>query len=615
VGGASSGSTGTGPLYRGEIKTDLNLNNVFDKSLVSSELLVTDANNLAPTPPPAPLQPGEASLIKYFKQLYPNMSQQTFATMKTMYASLDCWFEALMPQFGAVPSVDHSIDRLSLLTAIDQNKNIVWSRLFDGNVCDCLRISLAECKYSANRLTAEELTDCPEYSGLRIQMKLSRLLQLAYDSDNKEANSTKDVITHTGMSGLKGFPSGAYYEGLTFPGEYGVPILCTATRPPYFQQFQSGLTYNNNGKTGVLQITNSSEPWFTNKPCLSSGPACPTGYECVSVTSDGTFGPAQTSDLCLRTGAFKEGFDAGISVINSSGDVVETLAASDLKNDCSPPFPDSVCSTVSPANYRGFYTYPLRGCSMWYTVGKTVVCNTKLGFLIAPTSEGGCDIPLTSLMELRGTTNAPAQNINSQVGRLANIIQYGSVTARTSPLWPAMTLADLQKHGYSGGKKSNSADARDAALDLVTYWYINGYTGVENGIVNGANYSYEKYFPIGTHFAYASRFDNLIVSWLAYKGLDSIQLLLEPQNAAVGLRPAYTFEILAAKPTTALGQATSAFPDIGIRQCKAVYSLNPAVDLTHYLRFGYIDGSKITSPQLIDPATMTMRVETQSFTP
>lgn len=602
-------SSKTGPLYTGKINTDLNLDDVFDKSLVSSELILTNATEIRPPPPIPPSQPGEKSLIKYFRQLYPNMNQQTFETMKNFYSKLDCWYETLMPQFGAVANINYTIDRLQSLTAIDNNQNLVWTRLFDGNLCDCLRISLPECKYSANRLTPAEITDCPEYPGLRINQQLSRLLQIAYDSDNPGKNAIPDVIKHQGMSGLKGFPDGAWYEGLTFPGEYGVPILCTASRPVYYTQFQKGLTYNNNGKSGELQILNSNEPWFSNKECSTTFPACPTGFECVNVTSDGSYGPKDTKDLCLRTGAFVEKFN------QQYGNVIEGLAATDLKDDCDPPFPQAVCSTVKAENYRGYYTYPLRGCGLWFTVGKSIVCNTKLGFLIAPEKDGGMGIDLTDLMQLRGTTNAPEQNINSQVGRLSNIIQYGSVSAKASPKWPAMTIADLQKHGYSGTQQASSGAAYQEALKLVSYWYINGYTGIENGITNGANYSYEKYFPIGTHFAYASRFDNLIVSSLAYRQLDSIQLLLEPQNVVVGLRPAYMFEILSNKPTTELGKTTSAYPDISIRQCKAVYSINPSLDLNHYIRFGYIDGSKVTNPPVLDSTTMIMRAEKPSFIP
>ena len=602
----SNGSTSqsTGPLYRGTFKTDLNLNNVFDKSLVASELLVTNANVLsAPTTPIGPSDPLEAVLTKYFKQLYPNMIQQSLQTMKNLYQNLDCWYETLIPQVLPATTVDYSLDRLASLTALDQNANLKWNRLFDGNLCDCLRISLPQCKYSSNRLMPEEITECPDYPGLRIQMTLKRLLQLAYDSDNVFKNSTKDSIQHMGMSGLKGFPNNAWYEGLTYPGEYGVPILCQSNRPAYYLQNQKGLTYldKTTGKRGNLQILNSNEPWFSNDPCSTTSPACATGYECITVTSDGSYGPAQTLDLCLRTGAFTENF-------------VETLDATDLKADCSPPFPDGICSTVLPANFRGYYTYPLRGCGLWFTVGKSAVCNTKLGFLIAPQSEGGCGIPLEDLAALRGTTNAPETNINSQIGRLKNIIQFGSVLAKTTPSWPALTLADLQKHGYSGGQQSSAAAAEIEAKKLITYWYVNGYTGVENGIANGANYNYTKYFPIGTYFAYASRFDNLVLSWLGLKGLDSIQLLLEPQNAVVGLRPAYMFEILSARPTTDLGSTTSSFKDISIRGCKATFSLSPAADIDHYIRYGYIDGTKIQTPTVLDAATMTMRAEETSFT-
>lgn len=44
---------------------------------------------------------------------------------------------------------------------------------------------------------------------------------------------------------------------------------------------------------------------------------------------------------------------------------------------------------------------------------------------------------------------------------------------------------------------------------------------------------------------------NLVQSMLTVTKLDSIQLLLEPQNAVVGLRPAYMLEVFSKTPRTA----------------------------------------------------------------
>lgn len=585
----------TGPLYTGAVPTDLNLNNVFDRSLVGSELLVTNAASLVPAPPGPLQQHGESSLRNYFARLYPYMPPQSYSTMVTLYSSLDCWYEQLMPEFGAAPSENYQTDRLSALTRLDGNGRIAWARLFEGSVCDCRRVALPQCRFSSNMFSANQLLDCDDYAGLRVQIRTQRLLQNAYDSDNASLNSTRDALSHVGMSGLKGFPNGAWYEGLTYPGEYGVPKFCTSAPT----DIQPGLTYVDGGKTGPLLIPISSEPWYNNNLCSSTAPACPDGFQCVTVSSSGEFGPKNTLDVCLRKGVFTEAFDQ----------------PTDLVDDCDPAFPSGLCSTVSPAHFRGFYTYPLRGCGLWYTVGKSAACNTKLGFLLSPIGDGGCGLSLGDLMVLRGTTSAVEQNINFQVARVADIIRFGFVSATASPAWPALSLADLKRHGYSGSIQTAPDAARKEAEKLVAYWYINGYTGIENGIANGTNYNYEKYFPIGTHYSYAFRFDNLILSWLTIKGLDSLQILLEPQNVIVGARPAYAFQILSAKPKTDVGLTTSVYKDTSVASCGATYSINPALDLNHYTRYGYIDGSKVNSPALINPNIMTMKAEVKSFVP
>jgi hypothetical protein len=571
--GAASRQTGayekTGPLFQGRVATDLNLNNVFDRSLVGTELLATNAASLAASARFS--HAGESSLVKYFSKLYPNMSRQTFSAMLTLYSSLDCWYETLMPQFGAKPSVDFAADRLSSLTAVDRGRDLLWSRL--SSVCDC-RVALPQCRFSASK----SLVECPDFPGLRVQIKANRLLQQAFDSDNATGNAAKDVIKHAGMSGLKGFPDGAWYEGLVYPS------ACCGDNTG----FQRGLT----GSSGrPLLVSNASEPWFNSTSCVES--SCPDGYACVTVASDGSYGPRKKFDACLRVGSFVETFEA----------------ASDLIDDCTPAFPGGVCASVKPAHYRAFSSFPARGCGVWFTTGKTFACNTKLGYLIAPASDGGCGLSLVDVMAVRRATDAPVeQNIHAQVARLTSIIQFGSVPATTQ--WPALAVSDLEKHGYAGGRQSTVEAARREAEKLVAYWYVNGYTGLENGAPNGLNYSYEKYFPIGTHFSYASAFDNLILSWMATKRLDSIQFLLEPQNATIGLRPAYLFEIFSARPTTATGAAASSFSDSA---CRAAFSLDPSIDLSHYIRYGYIAGSLVKSPRLLDSNTMTLKAEIASF--
>jgi hypothetical protein len=214
-------------------------------------------------------------------------------------------------------------------------------------------------------------------------------------------------------------------------------------------------------------------------------------------------------------------------------------------------------------------------------------------------------------MDVRGSTNAFQTNLVQQVNRVTTIIQKGLVAATKD--WPAMKIEDLQKNGYKGIVENDYTAANRAAKELVSMWYIEGYTGLDLGIPNGYNYNYSKYFPIGTYFAYASRFDDIIMSMLTVTKLDSIQLLLEPQNAVVGLRPAYMLEVFSKKPRTPEAMIDSAYQDTSITQCRACYSLDPSIYMTNYLKFGYIPQNLVINPKVIDPATMKARASVKSF--
>lgn len=556
------------------------------------------------TPPTASGPVNPANLIEYFKLIWPEMPNQDPNILQQVYLNLDCWYMDFIPQLK--PNVSNAMyanDRYTFLTDIDKNANIEFARLFDGNVCDCLRLSHKVCVYSPDRLTKNALTACPEWPFLKINVTNAWLLRRAFDSDNPDTNYRKDKIIRANVSGRKGFPNWAYYEGLVFPGEYGIPDLCTSESnlDPYWKENQKGIK-TKSGKE--LLISNRSEPWFNNVDCETL--PCAKGYTCTSVVSDGSYGPEGTFQRCLRDNTYKETFTDSYS---------KEYFTARFEPDCpGKGFPDTICPLVQPEEFRGFWTYPLVGCGMWFTVGNSVVANTKLGFLLTPQNEGGCGFDLERLMEIRGDTNFIAQNIVQQVKRVAAILKNGQVKANYN--WPEMTIDELKKHGYKGDKIASDDESLQAAKDLVTMWYVEGYSGLENGIPNGFNYNYKKYFPIGTHFAYASKFDDLILSWLAYKNLDSIQLLVEPQNAAVGLRPAYMFEVFAKKPTTEAAMADSAFKDITITQCRACFTLDPSSYLANFIKYGYIPKSHAPEkPKVINPAAMKARASVKSFTP
>lgn len=571
-----------------------------------------------PPPPPPPTCTLTASqttnLVNYFKALWPNMTGVTDpCVLQNAYSKLDVYYTDLITGLNKPIAAAYKTDRMASLTAIDGDKDLDYSRLFDGNVCDCLRVNHKECIYSPNRLTPNELKDCRTWPYMLVNISPQWLLQRAYDTDNPDNNYRKDTIVRTGMSGKKGFPNFAYYEGFVFPGEYGIPDLCAKTPPdPWFNELQKGLK-TTSGQ--AINIKNSSSPWWYNDDCASV--PCPfTDMDCTTIVSDGTTGGPQakgTFRRCLRQGAYGIGDKMPASYNSSNSSVIENLTTT-LDPDCPGGFPPNVCAEVKPKDYRGYWTYPLVGCGTWWTVGKSTAVNTKLGLLIGKKSEFGMELDLEDLMKLRTQTNAFEQNLYQQVKRVSEIIRNGSVPANGT-MWSAMDLAMLQKHGYKGDKVTDQTAAWKAAKDLVSYWYLEGYTGIEQGITNGFNYNYTKYFPLGCHFAYASRFDHLLTSWMTVQKLDSIQFLVEPQNVKVGLRPAYMFEVFSKKPRTAEAMVDSAFQDITVTQCRACFSCDPGPTLDTFLKQGYLPKSAVPNPKVIDPTTFTVRASVKSFTP
>jgi hypothetical protein len=574
---------------------------IFDILPARSELLATNATSLVK---PEAVAPPDANaflltnLTNYFKIIWPYMPIQSFDVYKNLYPKLDCWYLNFIPGME-IPNGNliYTVDRLPELTSLEAD--LKFSRLFDGSVCDCVRLNLPNCKFSLDRLSSKGLPTCSLWPGIASIVTPSWLLNRAFNSNNPDGNFMKDTIVRPGFSGKKGFPNFSYYEGIVYPGEYGITEFCkpTASQDVYWTQNQKGI--KTDGK--VLAIKNSSSPWYNEKDCenkdCQSDLFLPSNYKCITIDNDGSGGvPTGTFKRCLR--------DTSYTIENFS---------TELATDCpSPGFPEKLCQDVSPLDYRGFWTYPQVGCGLWRTVGKSIVVNTKLGWLIGPKENGGCDLDFNQLLTIRGSTNAFEQNLVQQVNRVQDIIKSGSVTSTTN--WPAMTISTLQSHGYKGTRITNATDARKAAIDLVKFWYIEGYTGLDKGIVNGFNYNYKKYFPIGCHFSYASRFDNIMLSMLTTKGLDSIQLLLEPQNVVAGLRPAYMFEIFSKKPTTTKGLQDSAFQDTRTTQCKSVFSLDPSRDLANFMKYGYIPKDlAILNPLNLD--VFKARMATISFQP
>ena len=568
-----------------------------------------------PPPPPPPPTAVQQNLTKYFKQVWPNLTTVTPEQLKQIYENLDAYYTDWIPTLEKKAVAQYEVDRMNSLTSIDNNANLEYARLFDGNVCDCLRMSHAECIYSPNRLTPNELKDCKTWPYMHVLISNQWLMRRAYDTDNTDSNYRPDQIKRSNMSGKKGFPNGAYYEGFVYPGEYGIPDMCTNKPDPFFLENQPGLTVN--GKK--FNIQRSSPPWWYPTDC-SSTPCEFDDEKCLTVVSDGSYGGPQSNGTfkrCYRDGTYSFGEDpikpaSAPKTLHKASGIREYLTT-DLDPDCPGGFPPNVCAEVKAKDYRGYWTYPLIGCGTWWTVGQSVVTNTKLGLLLSSPAEQGAGLDLDELMKLRGQTNAFEQNLFQQVKRVSEIIRNGSVPANGS-MWSAMTLDTLKQHGYKGDRITDSRLALEAAKDLVTYWYKEGYSGLES-TPNGFNYNYQKYFPLGCHFAYASRFDHLLVAFMTVRKLDSIQLLMEPQNSKVGLRPAYMFEVFSKKPRTAEAAIGSAFQDTSITSCRACFSCDPGPQIQNFMKYGYLPKTAVTNPQRIDPAIFLARASKKSFIP
>jgi hypothetical protein len=236
-------------------------------------------------------------------------------------------------------------------------------------------------------------------------------------------------------------------------------------------------------------------------------------------------------------------------------------------------------------------------------MGKSVVSNTKFGLMI---NQAGYDF--NTILYMAGGGGGDS-NIITQYKRLVSIIQYGSAK-EVKGKYPAMNVSDLKLHGGKGYKLSNAQDAQDEAKRLMTIWYTEGYSGLGMGDhPNGFNYNYTKYFPVGVYFGYAAAYDALTLAWMVQNNYDTLQLVIEPQNARAGLKPAYAFEVFQATPTKATSQAgkdRSVFKDLSSTQCKSFYMIDPILDWDNYINYGYISGNKVKDPQIFDPNKMTL---------
>jgi hypothetical protein len=565
-------------------------------------------------------------LGKYFSNLFPigSWTDDKKDTMEKLYLNLDCWYTKMLPQYekqiiNSLP--DFHINRMRIWN--DPPEGIIWEKLFDGSVCDCMRFAYPVCNHPRSRFGGKDiLKDCPLWPGLNVGKTYETLLKQAYNSNNKDNNWVKDNFTKNG----KGFPNNSWVEGLAYPGEYGHPDVC-GPLPDYLKASQPGLTYkDDNGNFVPLNLPYSSGPWFDSQ-CQNG--SCPvSSLTCKYVKSDGTYPTGQDpnsplqGNYCVDANAFKEEYT---NLPQSIYNMPIRSYSNFIYND-SPALVEGKTlpkdiTTPDTQGYHGLWLYPLRGVGMWRNLGNTVVANTKLGYLIADKDKGGLGYNLEDMLELVGPDAGAPQNLQTQVSRLTEIINKGYV--RKTKDFTAMSLSDLNTHLYAPLKKINQKvdnynQARNLALNIIKTWYIDGYNGFtsdkKSKYYNGFNYNYSLFFPLGTQFSYAARFDNLVLANMVQNKIDTLQLVIEPQAAKAGLRPGYYFEIFQTTPTKQIkGESFSVYTDTNNNQCKSFYMVNPAQDLDNYINYGYVSGSKVKDQEVFNPQKMKFTASRVSF--
>ncbi len=577
---------------------------------------------------------GQPALVRYFDRLYPAGYEQFRKTdkakLESLYLSLNAWYETIIPEYKSqilakVPKWPWN------KTLFDQPPGI-WCRLFDGDNCDCLRFTVPQCIRPSSRFHSRTLEqDCPEQDGLRVGVGYETILMRAFNSNNTDKNFVADIYTKGG----KGFPDNAWFEGLTYIGEYGMPFVCGAI-PDSLKGSQPGLQYRATDADAwkPLNLPWNGDPWW-DTPCTSTG-SCERsgipipGLSCYQIKSDGTFPPgsAGTGSYCLYTPDLKESFEpqhrveritrAGTDdsckyvTCNNGGKCVGgqcqcvgtyTGPKCDCKN-----FPTVACSLPSSNGYRGLWLYPLSGVGTFRCIGKSVVANCKLGFLMTTygESKGYSFDELSALVP-----GNKAGSLHAQISSLTNILYHGS--SRDSKI----KSVDLKKFHYKGPIKFRShSEAQHQAKKTIADWYINGYSGIlGDGGQDGFNYAPETYWPMGMYFSYSSSLDNLTLARMVVLEKDTLQIVIEPQSASSGLRPAYFFEIFQATPSSAVVDKYSIFKDTTEVGCKDYYMLNPLEDFDNYTKYGYMSDSAVKTKQLLDPSMMMFSPQAPCFTP
>ena len=584
-------------------------------------------------------------MIEYFSTLFPtgNWDSVSESQLKKIYLGLDAWYENMIPSLKKQiikKQPNWNEDRMKIWN----QRAGVWEKLFDGSVCDCMRFGYPNCKKPISRFGgANILKDCPLWPGLNVGKTQETVLTQAFNTNNKDTNFIKDESTING----KGFPNHSWFEGLSYPGEYGHPEVCGEISKE-LQLPQPGIKYWNEdkGEWLPLDIPYSKGPWY-NSPCKKG--KCPLDFlKCKWVKNEGVF-PKQPKlkgkgQYCMPPQYLKENFNdeqtlgesPRIQNMNKMTEE-EEINSMEYENEINEEygehpittmqntfqtcqnFPASPCKKPDQQGFHGLWLYPLRGVGMWRNIGNSVVCNTKLGYLITSkeipqggTTPLGAGYKLEDMLALIGKFGGGPQNINLQLKRLIDIIRHGSV--RKTRNYPYMNIRQLQKHGYKGGRVYDYTEARRRALELMEKWYKEGYSGIgSKDAPNGFNYNYKKHFPIGCHFGYAAGFDNLVTATMINDKVDTLQLIAEPQAAKAGLRPAYIFEIFQATPGKKYKGDWSVFKDPSQNGCKDFYMIDPMVDIDNYLKYGYVAGDKVKNPQIFDPKRMTLTAVKPTF--
>lgn len=604
---------------------------------------------------------GKSDLVRYFNRVFPAGRQMWSGVnelqLEKLYLSLDSWYETIIPRYKN--QIVASLPKWAWNRSFVQQPGI-WNRLFDGDACDCLRSAFPQCIIppSSRFRGANIEQDCPEQEGLRVGTTYETILLKAFNTNNTSTNFVRDKRTVGG----KGYPSYSWFEGLTYTGEWGLPMTCSSVAlPDELRVNQPGLQYRINDadtwKELKLPFVTQS-PWFDTScekegPCSKQGIPIP-GLTCLQIKSDGSYPagsgarqgkycvPASTiatyNDDPIVTGDVlyaQEMLDAALTSSNAgdlsssgqgkcaavqcsnggicdlnTGKCVCKQGFTGPKCDCR-NFPQQPCTLPDNGGYHGIWLYPLRGIGVWRNVGNSVVTNSKLGFLM--TTYGSLTgYTFNDLLPLVSRGAGAPLNIHTQISTLANILYYG--TARGSRL----RREDLRNFDVTDAlaRPRTYADATRIAMENIARWFMEGYTGIgAEGLSDGFNYNSQAFFPVGMFFSYAAALDNLTLAKMTFLKLDSLQLMVEPQSSLSGLRPAYYNEIFLAAPTPRTADSYSVYTDKSQIGCGDYYLINPMDDLDNYMKYGYVRNEKAKSVYKFDYKHMPLTTVKADFQP